>query len=111
MFYPMQSGGIASLMNNAQAFRPMNYTAPTAPQPMAPQQMPQMGMQQGFSAPLQPQQQSFPQQAYMQLPAAIPSPAITGSMQSPMQRMYGGGMVQRMQQGGLAYLPLMSYGR
>lgn len=131
MFYPMQTGGIASLMSGPYG-QPMTTMAPRqmAPQTMAPQtmvnqgmspmgqqqmapQQPQMqpfGMQQGFVSPQQPQGQAMPQQAYMQLPAAIPSPAATGVGQHPAYGMYGGGQVRRMNQGGLAYLPLMYRG-
>ena len=126
MFYPTQTGGIASLMSNPYR-QPMT---PMAPRPMAPPQMapqmpspmmrpspqaqqaqPQMqpfGMMQGFGAPSQGH--PLPQQAYMQLPAAMPSPAAVGQGQNSAYGMYGGGQVRRMQQGGLAYIPLMYRG-
>ena len=104
MYYPTQPGGIASLMGNPYGL-PMTPMAPTPPQgqpfgaPMQAQTQPQ-GQMQGQPQPL-------PQQAYMQLPPMIPSPAVSGPNQNAPLGMYGGGMVRRMQQGGLAYLPLM----
>ena len=119
MYPSPQYAGIASLMSNPYGL-PMTPMAPQqmAPQPMSNPYMAQQpasfvpqGMRQGFGAPIQSQSQPMPDQAYMQLPAMVPSPAVSGGNQNAPLGMYGGGMVRRMQDGGLAYIPLMYRGR